>query len=740
MKYYVRLLFIFQILITFPGLCQGSQTITVLTNTSPNLTITSGSDEKVYGTSASNQIILESGARAELLHFPGHNSISLQSSSELFTVFRSGVYVTFKGADETFLKIPATNDIQTIVFIDRTLTLNIHSNNVMLDDQIVGFEKAPISGTNTPDSSHDYYVDASAENDAGDGTTPATAKKTIAAGADLMNGNDTLHIAAGTYFPSTYIGWPNGGNTTISGESAESVIIDLSMLASHWIIASGSDDNGGTIENITVQNLAETNKYVCYVSGVNNFTVQDCKFKDNERVFDVLGGSDGFKFIRNESSGIRNSSWGFRVNNATNVEITYSIFRASQNDYSNSFSIYDVASTVSINNSIFTGALGTTIKLEDAATVAINNTIAHGNGIQNNDGGFNLAGSLTDVTVSNSILSTNIDYNIESDAITEGFEDRWAETGAGTRHGIISISVDDYGGWEYVQEIAAVVNPLGVNVNWFTTSEQFPTEPGVEDATVLWGDLKTFLDAGNDIGCHSHTHIADIGDETATWDVEVTNSKAIIEAYIRQIPGYETWELIAWGSPHNHGSEGLADRLKNDGYLYGRMNNVNAGNNYHLVDYSIFSTRPFGSHRVKTAEDESTLSENKIGILCSRLEEMGGTLDLLFHRYEAVDDPIPSDFATLVTLIQQHNIQIMTPRQIVAYLEENATYTDGDGSDVRYSLPFTEDNFDGRLREGAWAIDKGEWIQGINEEGELDFWGKSVQNLPNIGADEGTSL
>lgn len=121
------------------------QTAFILTKNSPNHTVTSGSDEKVYGTSVSNHITLEIGASAELINFPGQNSIQIQSSSDLFTVSRSGTVVTFQGSDGTVLKIPATKDAQTISFNgEESRVLQIHNNQVVLDDQVITTTPASI--------------------------------------------------------------------------------------------------------------------------------------------------------------------------------------------------------------------------------------------------------------------------------------------------------------------------------------------------------------------------------------------------------------------------------------------------------------------------------------------------------------------------------------------------------------------------------------------------------------------
>ncbi|HKK67660.1 MAG TPA: SUMF1/EgtB/PvdO family nonheme iron enzyme, partial [Bacteroidales bacterium] len=146
MKNYFWLFFFFLVAISYSTLCHASTT--VLTSTLLKHTIASGNDEQVYGTSTSNQIILESGARAELFHFPGQNRIQIQSRSDLFIVYRSGTVVTFQGSDGSILKIPATKDPQTVSFNgEASRVLQIHNNRVMIDDQEITAKPSGIVNT-----------------------------------------------------------------------------------------------------------------------------------------------------------------------------------------------------------------------------------------------------------------------------------------------------------------------------------------------------------------------------------------------------------------------------------------------------------------------------------------------------------------------------------------------------------------------------------------------------------------
>jgi uncharacterized protein (TIGR02145 family) len=148
LNFFFRLfLSVFVIFLSYPFVCHA--TTIILSHAYPNHIVTADSDEKVYGTSAPNQITLESDARAELIHFPGNNSILIQSRSDVFSVYRSGTTIIYEGSDGTVLKIPATADIQTITFLDKTSTLRIHVHTVMMDDQEITTTAQPIENTGT---------------------------------------------------------------------------------------------------------------------------------------------------------------------------------------------------------------------------------------------------------------------------------------------------------------------------------------------------------------------------------------------------------------------------------------------------------------------------------------------------------------------------------------------------------------------------------------------------------------
>lgn len=114
-----------------------TKTTVLLSNTTPNHTVSKGVDATIYGTSAANRITIEQQAHALLIHFPGENRIEILADTSGFTVSRSGAVVIFEGADGTLVRLPATRAAQTIVFNDRTHTLLISGSQVMLNDQVI---------------------------------------------------------------------------------------------------------------------------------------------------------------------------------------------------------------------------------------------------------------------------------------------------------------------------------------------------------------------------------------------------------------------------------------------------------------------------------------------------------------------------------------------------------------------------------------------------------------------------
>ena len=128
-----------------PSLCSDeSKPWHVLTDNFPDTTVTSNQEILIYGTNTSNSVTIESGAKVELINFPGNNEITIEADSKNFTVFRSGAVLKLNGGDGTILKLPATTDTQILIFNDTSLDCLIQDGQILLGDQVVSTTPEPI--------------------------------------------------------------------------------------------------------------------------------------------------------------------------------------------------------------------------------------------------------------------------------------------------------------------------------------------------------------------------------------------------------------------------------------------------------------------------------------------------------------------------------------------------------------------------------------------------------------------
>lgn len=116
---------------------EDNNVVIVLSSASHSTTVADGDSITIYGSADPNSVTLETGGHAELLNFPGSNTVTILSDSSNFMVYRSGSMIIFEGTDGTFLKMPATLTSQMIVFDNHSTSLVITSGQVIMGDQII---------------------------------------------------------------------------------------------------------------------------------------------------------------------------------------------------------------------------------------------------------------------------------------------------------------------------------------------------------------------------------------------------------------------------------------------------------------------------------------------------------------------------------------------------------------------------------------------------------------------------
>ncbi len=112
----------------------------------------------IYGSGGNDQVIIEKGAVARLLHFPGNNTITINTHAATSMISRSGAMVTIRDHEGTIVRLPATLNPQNLVFADGSRQLQIQNNSIMLNDRKI-YYSGPLS-TDTDRIRFPHYQEA----------------------------------------------------------------------------------------------------------------------------------------------------------------------------------------------------------------------------------------------------------------------------------------------------------------------------------------------------------------------------------------------------------------------------------------------------------------------------------------------------------------------------------------------------------------------------------------------------
>ncbi len=133
------------------GTAFADPVVHVLSGPSDHLTIAhDGKVHLVYGTTGNNQVTVAHGAVAHLRHFPGENTIHIQTNISQCIAVRSGAMVTIRDYQGTLVKIPATAEAQTLDFNGTSRTLQINGGQVYLDNFQITLNTQPIAQGELP--------------------------------------------------------------------------------------------------------------------------------------------------------------------------------------------------------------------------------------------------------------------------------------------------------------------------------------------------------------------------------------------------------------------------------------------------------------------------------------------------------------------------------------------------------------------------------------------------------------
>ena len=237
------------------------------------------------------------------------------------------------------------------------------------------------------------YVDTNTGNDANDGFTPATAKKTIQAGVNQVSVGGTVNVAAGVYAENVTI----AKSLTLTGagqtnDAAGTVLEGTGMTGSAILVNTG-------VTNVTIQNLRAQNYSLSAAAGVyangqnNNFTIQNVTSVNNG----IVGNNGGGVYMNGP------------VNNVLIDHVT------ATNNRSRGIVIWNGFKTnITITNNTVTGNNCCGIELQDGTASGVTVT---GNTVSGNvDSGMAFTGLMSGMganRIANNTLTNNGRFGIE---------------------------------------------------------------------------------------------------------------------------------------------------------------------------------------------------------------------------------------------------------------------------------------------------------------------------------------
>lgn len=350
----------------FTAKVTGNATLTVTRGGTVLLTATAADGEKRWSFKGTGEQHLEfavAGAdgAAELSSFVNSTIVSIADELDGVTITGAakGVSELLPGSTVTIARNYTTKRLCTGLMVNGEFFSftgetadNVYTATISPGSPDISIE-AVYAEHNT------WYVDASAENDSGDGRTPYRAKKTLQAAMDIedLDLYDTVRVAAGVYAEGKYETVDSGGAVTARHRVAlkDGIVLEGAGADKTFIV--GESDQTGTrgcgpaamrcvkmphgsvgsvLKAVTVCGGRGSSSTSGYGGGINNFDasndyVVDCVISNN--VAYRGGGTQGGRFVRCRFMG--NIALGSSVGSAG-----YNIVRAWNCDFASGELVY----------------------------------------------------------------------------------------------------------------------------------------------------------------------------------------------------------------------------------------------------------------------------------------------------------------------------------------------------------------------------------------------------------------
>ena len=355
-----------------------------------------------------------------------------------------------------------------------------------------------------PAAASTFYVDATSAG--GNGSSWATAFKTVAQGLSAAGSGDTVEIAGGTYSGETLTASVAGVTVTGSTASGKNGTVTIRGVNAQPVLTVGAQT---TWRRIVFDGTANTNKYTVVVRITGGApTFEQCTIGPGMQLLYV--GTGGATFSRCTITGARRHvDYGETVSIAAGsspVAFNYCLFADMQFGYVKPVT----ASRVDFNNCLLAGFAGYVLYSPSGASVPdgvhLQNCLLMANGFaadyliwsETAAAPVTLTHCLTqprspvDITAGNK-FSTNVTDDSPLVPGSPGLTH-------GRRQALINLGIDDAIHLDMWSQMSAVANAYGIH----TTLALNATESiGSTD----WGIMQGLVNAGNEVAAHTAHHV-----------------------------------------------------------------------------------------------------------------------------------------------------------------------------------------------------------------------------------------
>lgn len=348
------------------------------------------------------------------------------------------------------------------------------------------------------------YVDAAVPS-SGNGTSWATAFKTIQAGLNAAASGDTVEVAGGTYAES--LTTVRAGVTVVGSETAgKNGTVRVLGPADSVVLTSAHQTVWRRLTFDGSQNAAD--KYVVRVTG-GAPTFDQCVIGPGQRLLSV--GTGGATFTRTTIQEARRGDrqYSVVVNLAAGpsaaVTFDYCLLGDMEYGYIQAVS----ASRIDFNNCLLAGFFGDVLYVHDTASIAggvnLTNCLALGNGFAANAIIENDS-SAAPVTLSNCLVQDKSPVEMAGTkyigAVTEvsPLAPGSPELTHGRRAALVNLGIDDAANVGFFAQVAALANSdYGMKM----TSAVDAADAVSSD----WSTLQPLVNAGHEVAAHSAHHV-----------------------------------------------------------------------------------------------------------------------------------------------------------------------------------------------------------------------------------------